>query len=234
MKRKDTHSRKQKIRFLVLMALFIAIEVVFCFTPALGAIKIGVISATLGMIPVILVGILFGKKVGAFMGFLAGAFSLIYWTFVEPTNPSAVLFTPWQTFSQIHSYWSLVVCFVPRILTGFVSAALYQWFQHIFKKEGMASLAIGISALAGSLINTLLVLFGTYFLWGKSYSEAFGMEFTALLGVIGSTILVNGIPEAIVSILVSIPVCLAVTKYQGKHFLVKKEDELDITKTYLK
>ena len=214
MERKDTHKNyKKQIHFLVTMAMLIAIETIFCFTPFLGAIKLGPISATLAMVPVIISALLFGLKAGTFMGLLAGVYSFVYWTFVEPGNPSAIVFTPFNAYSNIGSYWSLVVCIVPRVLTPVVAYFVNKLLQKLFKKSSLNAIAYGCAGILGSLTNTFLVLFGTYFLWGHAYAAALQMEFSALLGAIGVTILINGIPEAIVSCILSIVICLPIKKY---------------------
>ena len=66
---------------MVQFSILLALEVIMCFTP-LGSIPIGPMVATLAMIPVILTGILLGVGAGAAMGFCAGLFSFIVWTFI--------------------------------------------------------------------------------------------------------------------------------------------------------
>ena len=75
---------------MVQFSILLALEVIMCFTP-LGSIPIGPMVATLAMIPVILTGILLGVGAGAAMGFFAGLFSFIVWTFISP-GPTAFVF----------------------------------------------------------------------------------------------------------------------------------------------
>ena len=75
--------RRKRTLFLVQLALLVAIEAVFCFTPLGSLPAIGPIVMTFAMIPVIISAILFGTGVGTLMGFITGVFSLIVWTFLE-------------------------------------------------------------------------------------------------------------------------------------------------------
>ena len=69
-----------------------------------------------------LTGILLGVGAGAAMGFCAGLFSFIVWTFITP-GPTAFVFTPFVSIGDIHGNgWSLAICFIPRILTGVVAS----------------------------------------------------------------------------------------------------------------
>ncbi len=60
-----------------------------------------------------------------------------------------------------------------------------------------------VSAIAGSLTNTLLVLGGIYVFFGETYAQVIGESFNALLSLIGITIATNGIPEAILAALIA-------------------------------
>lgn len=197
--RKNTQSRHKQILFMTQLAILVGIEAIFCFTP-LGTIQIGPIAATLAMIPVIITSLLMGPKIGGILGFCTGLFSFIYWTFIQPSNPSAIMFTPFHTYGEISSYWTIVICFIPRTLTGIIPALIYKFFKNNPK---LNILGLIISSVVASVLNTLLVLFGTYFLWGESYAAASSIEFVALLGLIGTVILTNGIPEAIVAGIIS-------------------------------
>ena len=115
---------------MVQFSILLALEVIMCFTP-LGSIPIGPMVATLAMIPVILTGILLGVGAGAAMGFFAGLFSFIVWTFISP-GPTAFVFTPFVSIGDIHGNgWSLVICFIPRILTGVVAAVSAKGFAKL-------------------------------------------------------------------------------------------------------
>lgn len=192
--RKNT--RKQQIILITRFAMFLAIEAIICFVPFLGSIQIGPVAATLAMIPVVIAGCVFGPWFGGTLGLFAGLFSFIWWTFVDPGNASAILFTPWNAWNTevMHtSYWTLVICFIPRALTGLIAGYLTK----LLHKKWHNQLPVTILAcVAGSLTNTILVLFGTYFLWGKNYATMAGIEYSTLFKAILVLVGTNGMFEA--------------------------------------
>ncbi len=205
MERKDTLTRRQSIVKIVQFATLLAFELIIAFTP-LGTIQIGPVAAGLHMIPVVLAGILMGPLYGGLLGLITGLLSFIVWTFMYPSLPSAILFTPWHSCGDIKSYWTLVICFIPRILGGVTAGYLFVLFKKIQKKN-FDIIGMCVSAVTGSTTTSLLVLFGTYFLWGAKYTEAMIAQGVlagpTLLALIGTTLLMNAIPEAVVAGIVS-------------------------------
>lgn len=204
---KTRKTRKQKIIFITQLAVLMAIEVLMCFMPMVGTIKIipGSVEATISFLPAIVASIVLGPVAGAIMGGVAGTCSFIYWTFIDPGNVSAIMFTPFHAF-PISSYWTLVICFIPRILTGLLPGLIYKYGNKIIKNNYVRT---GISCVVASLTNTLLVLFGTYFLWGKKYALAMDMDYNALLAVIFTIIGTNGLLEVLFTTIVGIPLSKA-------------------------
>ncbi len=206
-------SRRARILKIAQFSILLAIEAITCFT-ILGSLPITpTIVATLSMIPVIITSILLDWKYGTLMGFVTGIFSLIVWTFMPP-GPAAFVFTP---FVKPGNFFSLVICLVPRTLTGTFSGLIYQGIlKALHAKKYKYPLGISIAAAVGSLTNTILVLLGIYLFFGKPYAEAYGMSYEALLGAIGVVIGTNGVAELITSIIISNSVCLIVGKYITK------------------
>ena len=176
-------------------ALLLALEAIVCFTPLGSLPAVGPVVATLGMIPVIITAIVMGTGAGTAMGAFAGLFSFLVWTFMPPNPLMAFVFTPAYSLGASRgNFWSLVICFVPRILVGTVAGLCFRLFTRLNWKK---PLAYGVSGVLGSLVNTFLVLGGIYFFFGSSYASALGQNFGALPALIGLMILTNGIPEAI-------------------------------------
>ena len=65
--------------------------------------------------------------------------------------------------------------------------------------------------ILSSLVNTILVLFGTYLLWGKNYARLAGVEYDILLKTIMGIVLTNGIFEALVGGIVGSAVTFTLT-----------------------
>ena len=188
---------RQKTLFLTQFALLVAIEAIVCFTPLGSLPAIGPIVATLSHIPVIITAVLLGTRAGSLMGFFFGLFSFIVWTFMPPAPPIAFVFTPFYSFGNFSgNFFSLLICFVPRILIGTVTGLLFGILKKM-KFDKSQIFAYSVAGLAGSLVNTFLVLGGIYVFFGQNYSTAIDQAHNLLLGLIGMTILTSGIPEAI-------------------------------------
>jgi uncharacterized membrane protein len=185
---------KKTIR-LAQFAMLLAIEAVVCFTPLGSLPAIGPVVATLGMIPVIITAIVMGTGAGSLMGAFAGLFSFIVWTFMPPNPLFAFVFTPlYSVGSAKGNFWSLVICFVPRILVGTVTGLCLKLFTNLHWKPAAA---YAVSGVLGSLANTLLVVGGIYLFFGSSYASALGQNLGTLPAVLGLMILTNGLPEAV-------------------------------------
>jgi uncharacterized membrane protein len=195
--------------------MLLAIEALVCFTPLGSLPAVGPIVATLGMVPVIITAILLGTGAGACMGAFAGLFSFLVWTFAPPNPLMAFVFTPFYMLGATHgNVWSLVICFVPRILVGVVAGACFKLFTRLNWKSGVV---YGLSGVLGSLVNTLGVLGGIYVFFGHSYATVLGKGFDLLLGLIGLTILTNGIPEAIIGGVAAYAICRPLRRYMKRN-----------------
>lgn len=222
MKRKDTLKR------MIVIAMFLTIEVILCFMPMVGAIKIGPIDATFAFVPVIILAIIEGPLAGGILGFVAGLCSFIYWTFIDPGNPTAILFTPFNAFgNEIGSYWSIVICFIPRTLIGFVTGWAYRLFSNLIKKPGLLKdiCCYVVSALLGSFTNTILVLFGTIVLWGKKYAIENGVTMKELFITFLGITFTNGIIEGIICAILAFFICRVIVQYVYKRNYIKENNQ---------
>jgi uncharacterized membrane protein len=202
---------KRSTLILTQFAMLLAIEAVVCFTPLGSLPAVGPIVATLAMVPVIITAILLGTSAGAAMGAFAGLFSLLVWTFAPPSPLVAFVFTPFYTLGTTHgNVWSLVICFVPRILVGVVAGACFHLFTRLKWKSGVS---YGLSGALGSLANTFGVLGGIYVFFGHNYATVLGKGFDVLLGLIGLTILTSGIPEAVIGGVAAYAVCRPIQRH---------------------
>ena len=187
-------AQRQQIQSMVLVAMFTAIIFLLAFTP-IGMIDLPIIKATILHVPVIIASLLMKKKKGAFLGFS----SLLKNTLIP--NLSSFVFTPFIPLpgSNNGSLLALVVCFIPRILTGVLPWFVYRFIRILLKKDSQSPqpIAAGIAAIVGAFTNTFLVMGLIGVLFSSSYSAAQGIPTEALFGFIGSIILANGIPEAI-------------------------------------
>jgi uncharacterized membrane protein len=192
------NNTSRKTKEMVQLALFTAIILLMVFTPYLGYIPLGFMNATIIHIPVILGALFLGPKKGAFLGFIFGLTSLFNNTF-NP-NVTSFVFSPFYTTGAVHGgIKSLIVCFVPRILIGVVAFYVFRFVSKMIKNKKSPAAAFAAAGVAGSLTNTFLVMYGIYFLFGTSYSNAKGIAPSALYGLITTVIGTQGVPEAIVA-----------------------------------
>lgn len=197
---------------LVQLSFFMAIIVLLAVTPFLGYIPLGFTRATIIHVPVIIGSVILGPKKGALLGFVFGVTSLLSNTF-NPTLTSFV-FTPFYSLgSTVGNPWSLVICFIPRILVGVVPYYVYSWIKKTSNNE---ILGLGFAGLLGSLTNTLLVMNAIYIFFGEQYAVAKEVDLSELYGIIMGIIGINGIPEAVVASILTMGIAKFLLKYQKK------------------
>ena len=187
---------------MVQVAIFGAIICIMAFTPFLGYIPLGFTRATIIHIPVIIASLLMGPKKGGVLGFVFGLTSFITNT-VNPTATSFV-FTPFYSVGEISGgIWSVIICFVPRILVGIVPYFVYKlalrFVSEDTRKKGVSNVGLILAGVTGALVNTLLVMNLIFIFYGDAYIEASGkaaaLGYTFIVSVIG----INGVPEAIIA-----------------------------------
>ena len=202
--------KSKKTQYMTSMALFLAIEIILVVTP-LGYIPIGPLNATTMHIPVIIAGIILGKKAGAELGFVFGLTSMIKAT-IQP-GITSFCFSPFVTIGTISgNYKSLLIAFVPRILLGYLAGLIFE----IMKNKGRENSGVLAGALVGALTNTVLVLSGIYVFFGNAYASSLNVAYSGLIGLLLGVVTTNGILEAILAAVVSLAV------YKAMKPLLKK------------
>ena len=191
-------------RDLAELALFLAIIIILAFTP-LGYIPLGIITPTTMHIPVIVAGIVMGPKKGAITGFMFGLTSFLRASFFAPTITS-FLFSPLYPGGNA---WSLVICFVPRILIGIVAYYVYIGVKRLIKNSAVS---MAVAGAMGSITNTVLVMGMAYIFFGRQYADALDEAYEVILPFILSIVFGNGVPEAIVAAIITVGVCTALLK----------------------
>lgn len=182
------------VRQIAMVGMLSAISIFLGLT-GLGFIPIPPVRATIMHIPVIIGAIVEGPVVGAAVGLVFGLFSM-YQNFTAP-GPTSFIF------------WNPIIALVPRILIGLVAYYVYTLIKSKIKNQGIS---IAIASICATLINTIGVLGLTYVFYLERYSAILKIKpETAGIAIatIGAT---NGIPEAIVSAVISVPVIIAIFK----------------------
>ena len=187
---------KISIRQITIIGMLSGISIVLGIT-GLGFIPIPPIKATIMHVPVIIGSILEGPIVGASVGLIFGIFSVIQ-SITAPTPVSFVFMNP-------------LVSVLPRVLIGIIPYYVYRSLR--MKKK---IIPMGIASAVGSAVNTIGVLGMIYLIYLGPYSKALNISLSAAkkgIAVVGIT---NGIPEMILSILITVSVVTAVTKIRHK------------------
>ena len=187
-------NRRLSIRQMTMIGMLSAISIFLGIT-GLGFIPLPTMRATIMHVPVIIGAIIEGPVVGALVGLVFGLFSM-YQNFTAP-GPTSFIF------------WNPIIAIIPRVLVGIVAYYVYHALYHKIKKE---SISIAIASLLASFTNTAGVLSLAYLFYLEKYSAALGINpDTAAVAIAGIGI-TNGIPEAIVSSVICVPVIMAISK----------------------
>ena len=187
-------NRRKDAKWMAGVAMMAAIVVLLANTP-LGMIPLVVTKATTVHIPVILGAILFGPLAGGILGGVFGICSVIINTFTPALTSFA--FSPFMSTTGLpganKALWVAVGC---RILIGVVAGWLWKALSHTRVNSWTALSIVGFT---GSMVNTVTVMGSIFLLFTQQYAQAKEVALEAVSGLILTTVVVNGIPEAIVA-----------------------------------
>ena len=138
--------KHQKTLKLVETAMLAAIVVLMSFTP-IGYLKVGALSITFIMIPVVIGGITVGPAAGAVLGAIWGATSFWQCFGMDAFGTTLMSLNPVGTF---------ITCVVARILAGWLAGLVYMAISKIGPKARIAGCPI--ASLSVALINTTLFM----------------------------------------------------------------------------
>lgn len=160
-----------------------------------GFVPLPMMKATILHVPVIIGALVAGPRVGAMVGFIFGCFSV----FQAVTSPVVLSF----------AFLNPVVSILPRVLIGIGAYYIYKGLKGVFRNP---SITLAISGLCGSLINTIGVMGSIYFIYAKDFAEVRNIPLDNVINVIIGVCAFNGIPEAIISAVITVPVVVVLKK----------------------
>lgn len=214
-------NKNQKTRNMALFAMFLAIELLLVLTP-LGYIRTPALSITLMHIPVVVCGILMGKKWGAALGLVFGLTSV--WNATMQPNLTSFVFSPFVTIAGVSGNWtSLIIALVPRILLGYLAGLFFELLNRKINRP-VSALIAGSGA---TLLHTLMVLGLIALLWGPQYAAAIGQSPDVLLMYLGMVIVTNGLLEMICAGVVCMALAKAISPRMRGQQVRKAADEKD-------
>lgn len=195
------------VRKVAITGVLSALSIVLNFTPV-GYIYLPglAVQITLMHIPVIIGAVLEGPVAGAFIGLVFGLSSF----YTAVTSPIPIAF----------AFLNPLVSILPRILIGIVAYYVYQALDRILGNKRTA-ISIGVSAVLGTTTNTVGVLGMIYILYAKKYIAALISMTPELSDTIKpSYIFLSAVPnfiaEVIASIVLCIPIVLAIRKVRNQ------------------
>lgn len=160
-----------------------------------GFIPLPMMKATVLHVPVIIGALAAGPRVGFMVGFIFGCFS-VFQAITSPVLLSFALINP-------------VVSVVPRVLIGIGAYYVYRALTGVIHKE---SISLAAAGFVGSAINTIGVMGGIYFIYAKEFAEARNIPLDNVVNIILGVCAFNGIPEAIVSAIITVPVVIVLRR----------------------
>ncbi len=155
-----TANKKFDTRYMVELAMMIAIILLMSFTP-LGYIRTPGLSVTLLTIPVAVGAIILGPKGGAVCGLAFGATSF-YMALTGSSAFAAMLLS-------ISPVGTFITCIVARVLEGWLTGLI---FAALYKKASTKKISYYIASLACPLLNTLFFMgFLCIFFYNTEYIQ---------------------------------------------------------------
>ncbi|KMO86152.1 membrane protein [Megasphaera cerevisiae DSM 20462] len=160
-----------------------------------GFIPLPMMKATILHVPVIIGALVAGPRVGSMVGFIFGCFSI----FQAVTAPVLLSF----------AFLNPLISILPRVFIGIGAYYIYKWVLAAIHKE---TVSLAIAGIAGSMINTVGVMGGIYIIYAKDFAQVREIPLDNVINIILGICVFNGIPEAIISAVITVPVIAVLKK----------------------
>lgn len=163
----------------LLFTMFLALELILSFAPAVGAINLGGhLPAITVHLPVLLAAVLLGPGAGAFMGLVMGVCRVVSLAFLAPDPILSTLFTPFVYNPDMQqSMLSLVIALVPPTAMGALAGVAARRLGRALRGRAVV---LGLAGLLGAVVGGLLTWLGVFLVFGSSLSNVLGVPFSAI------------------------------------------------------
>ena len=203
-----------KTQKLVQMGILTAMLIVFAFTP-IGYLRVGAIEITFMTIPVAVGAIILGPAAGAVLGGVFGVTSFIQCFTGSVFGSFLVGLNPWLT---------LITCFVPRVLCGWLTGIIFKALQKIDKTK---IISYAGASLSTALLNTLFFMGSiVLFFWHNgAFTETmgqWGLPTDSVWAFLVAFVGVNGLVEAAVSFVVGAAIAKVLARFVLPRFKSKE------------
>ncbi len=195
----NTHAkvlRMTQVAFLA--ALIVVLQILSYF------IKVGMFNMSFVLIPVVIGGVLFGAKVGAFLGGIFGVVVAIA-CIAGLDGGGFILFSA-------NPVCCILICMIKGIAAGYVSALVYKVLSN---KISSKILSIGVGAALCPIVNTGVFCIGmTVFFYDKlvEWSGGTAVLYYIFTGLIG----INFVIELLLNVVLCPLIASTVLKYSKK------------------
>ncbi len=146
--------KKTAVTTLTRLAILSAVIIIMSFTP-LGYLQIGPLALTFLTIPVAVGAVVMGPAAGAFLGLVFGITSFI-------NSFSGFM---GQALLAINPFFTFILCVVPRVLEGFLSALIY---KALSKKDKKGIWSVSAASISCPVLNTILFMSTLVLIFGRS------------------------------------------------------------------
>ena len=197
MNHSSTHARTLRlVQIALLTALMLLLQLAF------GSLRIGPVTLSFSLVPLVIAAVLIGPGAGAFLGLVSGGVTFIQvLTAADPFYTLLIAANPFLT---------AVICITKTTLAGLLAGLCY---RAICKVSKYRALNVILPAALCPIINTGIFCLGMYFGFGSALqsSETFGAAASAslisfvLIGLAG----VNFIYELLTNVVVCPIICKA-------------------------
>ena len=189
---------RKKLKKLILASIFCALIIVMTVVPYTGYISYGAIEITTLHIVVIIGAVILGWGYGALLGLVWGVTCLIR-AYLMP------VFLPF-------GFGNPLVAVLPRVLVGLFAGLV---FGALKKTRMNRTLSLSVSAIVGTLTNTVLVLTGMWLYCKINQNDANLITaqqsaFDTLKGIFATIVGLNGVIELVAAIVITPAVYFAV------------------------
>ena len=147
---------KFNVKQLTLLAMLVAVLLLMAFTP-LGYLNIGLLAITFNVIPVAIGAIALGPAVGLIAGSVFGLTSFLQCIGIGGLSLLG------STLFSINPFFTIVLCFVPRMLDGFL-------LGYIFRIVGRfnRTAACFVTGFFAAFLNTAFYMSALVLLFGRT------------------------------------------------------------------
>ena len=184
---------------MTMTAILAALIILMTFTP-IGYIPIGPVKMTLMTLPVAVGSIVLGARSGIILGSVFGLTSFYTCFGMDFVGMGLLSINPFLTF---------VMCFVPRVLCGYLPSLIYKAISKSGTKRTM--LAIPVAGASVAIINTVLFLGSMWLFFSNSLSDVVGIAIDNVFALFALFAGTNGLIEIAVNIVVGTAICKPLT-----------------------